>query len=44
MSIFIGLLTLIDGPWPPGDSRRQALHDKVAGTYVVVGKQPRRPM
>jgi len=44
VSIFIGLLTLIDGLWPLWDSRRQALHDKVAGTYVVVGKQPRRPM
>ena len=41
---FIGLLNLIDGLWPLWDSRRQALHDKVASTYVVVGKQPRRPM
>jgi uncharacterized RDD family membrane protein YckC len=44
VSTFIGLLTLIDGLWPLWDAKRQALHDKVAGTYVVVGKQPRRPM
>lgn len=40
----IGLLNLIDLLWPLWDGKRQALHDKVAGTYVVVGKQPRRPM
>lgn len=27
--------------WPLGDTRRQALHDKIADTVVVKGKQPR---
>ena len=41
---FIGLLNLVDLLWPLWDSRRQALHDKVANTLVTEGKQPRRPM
>jgi uncharacterized RDD family membrane protein YckC len=32
---FAGLAALIDYLWPLWDSRHQALHDKVAGTYVV---------
>jgi uncharacterized RDD family membrane protein YckC len=39
---FVNLLTLIDYLWPLWDDKRQALHDKVAGTQVVEGKQPRR--
>jgi uncharacterized RDD family membrane protein YckC len=39
---FVGLVFLLDYLWPLWDSKRQALHDKVAGTQVVVGKQPRR--
>jgi uncharacterized RDD family membrane protein YckC len=37
-----GLLSLLDDLWPLWDSRKQALHDKVAATNVVVGPQPRR--
>jgi len=32
---FFGLFTLLDGLWPLRDLRRQALHDKLAGTVVV---------
>lgn len=31
-----GLYSIIDGLWPLWDPRRQALHDKLAGTCVVV--------
>lgn len=41
---FIPFLSLLDGLWPLWDTRRQALHDKVAKTVVVEGKQPRRQM
>ena len=37
-----GFLSLLDYLWPLWDSKRQALHDKLADTQVVVGKQPRR--
>ena len=37
-----GLARLLDLVWPLWDERKQALHDKVAQTNVVVGKQPRR--
>ncbi len=37
-----GIITLLDYLWPLWDPKRQALHDKVAGTQVVVGKQPPR--
>jgi uncharacterized RDD family membrane protein YckC len=36
------LVRLLDLVWPAWDKSRQALHDKVAQTNVVVGKQPRR--
>lgn len=36
-----GLARLLDLLWPAWDERKQALHDKLAGTNVVVGKQPR---
>ena len=35
-------LSLLDGLWPLWDDKRQALHDKVASTQVVEGKQPRK--
>lgn len=39
----LGFLTrVLDLLWPSWDGSRQALHDKVAGTVVVVGEQPRR--
>lgn len=42
----LGLLALVvwvlDLLWPLWDSKRQALHDKVAGTNVVAGPQPRK--
>lgn len=38
-----GLLSLLNYLWPLWDSRKQALHDKLAATNVVVGpQQPRR--
>jgi uncharacterized RDD family membrane protein YckC len=36
------LLFLLDGLWPLWDAKRQALHDKIAATQVVEGKQPRK--
>jgi uncharacterized RDD family membrane protein YckC len=36
------LVFVLDGLWPLWDDKRQALHDKVAGTQVVEGKQPRK--
>jgi uncharacterized RDD family membrane protein YckC len=36
-----GLLSLLDYLWPLWDSKRQALHDKIADTQVVVGRQPK---
>ena len=35
------IVFLLDYLWPLWDDKRQALHDKVARTQVVVGKQPR---
>jgi uncharacterized RDD family membrane protein YckC len=32
---FFALFTLLDGLWPLWDPRRQALHDKIAGSVVV---------
>lgn len=31
------LFTIVDGLWPLGDSGKQAIHDKVAKTVVVIG-------
>ena len=36
------LVSLLDLLWPAWDDKKQALHDKIAATNVVVGKQPRR--
>jgi uncharacterized RDD family membrane protein YckC len=41
-SVTLGLAWLLDGLWPLWDDKRQALHDKVASTQVVEGKQPRK--
>jgi uncharacterized RDD family membrane protein YckC len=38
----VGVVTLIDVLWPLWDVKKQAIHDKVVGTNVVVGPQPRR--
>lgn len=38
---FAGLAALLDLLWPAWDDKKQALHDKVAATNVVKGKQPR---
>ena len=35
------LAALVDLLWPAWDDKKQALHDKLAKTNVVVGKQPR---
>ena len=35
------IVFLVDYLWPLWDDKRQALHDKVAATQVVMGKQPR---
>lgn len=42
ISVLGTLLGLADVLWPLWDPRRQALHDKIAATNVVRGKQPRR--
>jgi uncharacterized RDD family membrane protein YckC len=34
--------TLIDCLWPLWDDKKQAIHDKVVATNVVVGPQPKR--
>ena len=36
------LFTFVDGLWPLGDKQRQALHDKMPATVVVVGKVHRQ--
>lgn len=41
LSLLVFVLNPADLLWPLRDPRRQALHDKIAGTVVVVGKQPR---
>lgn len=38
---FLSLFQVVDALWPLWDPRRQALHDKVAKTNVVLGPQPR---
>lgn len=37
-----GLIFLLDGLWPLWDNKKQALHDKIGGTQVVMGKQPKK--
>jgi uncharacterized RDD family membrane protein YckC len=36
------LFSLLDALWPLWDDKKQAIHDKVAATNVVVGPQPKR--
>jgi uncharacterized RDD family membrane protein YckC len=35
-------ISLLDDLWPLWDDKKQALHDKVVATNVVVGPQPKR--
>lgn len=41
VSYLMSFVSIADLVWPIKDPKRQALHDKIAGTQVVVGKQPR---
>lgn len=41
VSYLVFFVTLADLIWPAKDPRRQALHDKIAGTQVVRGRQQR---
>lgn len=41
LSYLLWFVSVADLVWPIKDQRRQALHDKIAGTQVVKGKQPR---
>lgn len=41
LSYVLWIVAVVDLVWPIKDQRRQAIHDKVAGTQVVKGKQPR---
>ncbi|WP_435199448.1 RDD family protein [Janibacter sp. GS2] len=41
LSYLVWFVSVADLLWPIKDERRQALHDKIAGTQVVKGKQPR---
>jgi uncharacterized RDD family membrane protein YckC len=36
-----GIFGLLNHLWPLWDAKKQALHDKVAATNVVMGAQPR---
>ena len=38
----VSILGLVDVLWPLWDDKKQALHDKVVATNVVVGPQPKR--
>jgi len=38
----VSIANLLDVLWPLWDDKKQALHDKVAATNVVVGPQPKR--
>jgi uncharacterized RDD family membrane protein YckC len=42
LGFLLGLFSLLNVLWPLWDSKKQALHDKVAKTNVVVGSQPKR--
>ena len=33
--LFFAVFTILDGLWPLWDKRRQALHDKIAGSLVI---------
>ena len=38
----LSVANLLDVLWPLWDGKKQAIHDKVVGTNVVVGPQPKR--
>jgi len=42
LSVISSLAYMLDVLWPLWDSKRQAIHDKVASTNVVMGPQPKR--
>lgn len=42
VSSLFSIVMLLNYLWPLWDDKRQALHDKIADTQVVVGKQPPR--
>jgi uncharacterized RDD family membrane protein YckC len=42
VGIIGSLFGLVDSLWPLWDVKKQAIHDKVAATNVVVGPQPKR--
>ena len=42
LGFFGSLFSMVDVLWPLWDVKKQAIHDKAAGTNVVVGPQPRR--
>jgi uncharacterized RDD family membrane protein YckC len=41
IGLVFSLVYLLDLLWPAWDDKRQALHDKIALTNVVIGRQPR---
>lgn len=42
LGVFGSTFTLLDSLWPLWDDKKQAIHDKVGATNVVVGPQPKR--
>lgn len=42
LGYLLGLIGVVDLVWPLRDRNRQALHDRIAGTQVVVGKRSPR--
>jgi uncharacterized RDD family membrane protein YckC len=42
VGVLASMFNLLDGLWPLWDPKKQALHDKVAATNVVMGPQPKR--
>jgi len=42
LGLFGSMFSLLDGLWPLWDDKKQAIHDKVGKTNVVVGPQPKR--
>jgi len=42
LGVLLSLFSLLDFLWPLWDDKKQAIHDKVAATNVVVGPQPKR--
>jgi uncharacterized RDD family membrane protein YckC len=42
LGLFGSLFSLVNVLWPLWDDKKQAIHDKVGATNVVVGRQPKR--